>query len=136
MAKARKSNKERAFDNIQKAREKVQAIVILDPNGKKVGGVIHRWTNAAMGAVCHTTFRLGSMDPNKDTVVMYEEAGGGGYDKAAHCMCWILMDQQEKVEAITNRPYPKDPDGGLTCYLANHWKQYLTEAGYTVIEAL
>ena len=133
---ARKSNKERAFDNIQKASEKVQALVILDPNGKKVGGVIHRWTNAAMGAVCHTTFRLGSMDPDKDPVIMYEEAGGGGYDKAAHNVCWIMMDRQAEIEAITGRPYPKDPDGGLTCYLANYWQKYLEGAGYTVIEAL
>lgn len=133
---AKKSNKERAFDNVNKAREKVQALVIIDPAGKKVGGVIHRWTYPAMGAVCHTTFRLGSMDPDKDPVVMYEEAGGGGYDKAAHNVCWIMMDQQTRVEDITGRPYPKDPDGGLTCYLANHWKQYLEEAGYHVIEAL
>ena len=73
---AKKSNRERAFDNIQKAREKVQALVILDPNGKKVGGVVHRWTNATMGAVCHTTFRLGSMDPDKDPVIMYRKAAG------------------------------------------------------------
>ena len=136
MAKARKSNRERAFDNIQKAREKVQASIILDPNGKKVGGVVHRWTNATMGAVCHTTFRLGSMDPDKDPVVMYETSGGGGYDKAAHNVCWIMMDQQTAIEALTGRPYPKDPEGGLTCYLANYWHKYLAEAGYTVIEAL
>ena len=73
---AKKSNKERAFDNVNKAREKVQVLVIIDPTGKKVGGVIHRWTNAPMGAVCHTTFRLGSMDPDKDPVIFYEESGG------------------------------------------------------------
>jgi hypothetical protein len=134
---AKKAMNERAFDNIQKAREKVQAAVILDPAGRKVGSVVHRWTYPTMGAVCHTSFKLGCADDyNIDPVIYYTEAGGGGYDKAAHNMAWVFLDRQPQIEALTGRPYPKDPEGGLSCYLANHWDRYLEDAGYRVIEAL
>lgn len=134
---AKKDMKDRAHGNIDKAREKVQAAVILDPNGKKVGSVIHRWTYPTTGAVCHSSFKLMSADNyDLDPVVHYSESGGCGYDKAANNLCWVFLDKQPQIEAITGRPYPKDPDGGLTCYLANHWRSYLEDAGYRVIDAL
>ena len=133
---AKKAMNERAFDNIQKAREKVQAAIILDPAGRQVGSVVHRWTHPTTGAICHTSFKLVDLDHGNDPVVYYAEAGGGGYDKAAHNMAWIFLDRQPEIEAITCRPYPKDPEGGLSCYLANSWQAYFRSAGYRVIEAL
>lgn len=134
---AKKDMKDKAHSNIDKAREKVQAAVILDPKGRKVGSVVHRWTYPATGGVCHTSFKLMSADNyDLDPVVYYAEAGGGGYDKAAHNLCWIFLDRQPQIEAITGCPYPNDPEGGLSCYLSNYWQKYLEGAGYRVIEAL
>ena len=132
-----KDAKTRAHNNVDKAREKVQVAVILDPIGVKVGSVVHRWTYPATGGVCHTSFKLMSnSNYDLDPVVHYSESGGCGYDKAANNLCWIFLDRQPQIEAITGCPYPKDPEGGLSCYLANHWRQYLEGAGYRVIDAL
>ena len=134
---AKKDMRERMYTNVEKAREKVRVEVILDPKGRKVGSVIHRWTYPVTGGVCHTSVKLVNADDyNLDPVVYYAEAGGGGYDKAAHNVCWAFLDRQPQIEAITGCPYPEDPEGGLSCYFANHWRLYLEGAGYRVIEAL
>lgn len=139
MSKKRKINlPEKVYHNIDLARNKVEVEVIVDKNYRRIGKVVHRWVDNPEGARCHTSVIMsGYMNQNpSDPIYGYYVSGGYGYDKKAHNISYYFVENREQIETLTGLPYPKDPEPDLYTYFANYWKNYLKDAGYTVILAL